>query len=450
MKDKVLQWCREQQLFRSGQTVVCAVSGGKDSVCMLHLLLSLQSRLQIRIEACHFNHRLRGAESDRDEAFVRRLCREWSVPLAVGSGDVRARAEQTGESIEEAARNLRYGFFASLGKTVATAHTRDDLTETVLLNLLRGTGLKGLCGIPPKRDDLVRPLLCLSRQEVDAYLAENGLAHTEDSSNAGSDYLRNRLRHAVVPLLKEENPSLSAAVFRMSRTLWEDESLLQSMAEAALHDASQPDGSLLCGSLTGLPASVRKRALRTFLQTVRAPKLSAAHIDAVDRLLYSANPSAACDLPGGWQARREYERLYLTAESSPGSFSPLPLIPGTAVQIPETGMRIRVGTPGPCEAPLRSPSAFPVRLDSVDTDTLCVRPRQEGDGIRLSGGTKTVKKLLIDRKVPADVRDTIPVIADSRGVIAVYKIGIHADRAAKPGEQSLTISIEKEENERYD
>lgn len=154
MRDKVLRWCRENAMLSPGQTVVCAVSGGADSVAMLHILCSLREALGVTVSAAHFNHRLRGAESDRDEAFVRKLCGDWGVPLAAASGDAAARARETGESLEEAARNLRYAFFASLGQTVATAHTADDNLETMLLNFLRGTGLTGLGGIreagPPR------------------------------------------------------------------------------------------------------------------------------------------------------------------------------------------------------------------------------------------------------------------------------------------------------------
>ena len=139
MRDKVLRWCRENALLAPGQTVFCAVSGGADSVAMLHILCSLREALGVTVSAAHFNHRLRGAESDRDEAFVRKLCDDWGVPLAAASGDAAARARETGESLEEAARNLRYAFFASLGQAVATAHTADDNLETMLLNFLRGS-----------------------------------------------------------------------------------------------------------------------------------------------------------------------------------------------------------------------------------------------------------------------------------------------------------------------
>lgn len=191
MRGNILRFIRENELIKPGSTLVCAVSGGKDSVCLLHVMRSLQKELFITVKAAHLNHQLRGEESDRDEAFVRNLCESLSVPLTVSRADVLARCKETGESVEEAARVLRYRFFASLEGVVATAHTQDDNLETVLLNLVRGTALRGLCGIPPKRGQIVRPMLCVSRAEVEQYLLQNHLAHVEDSSNDSRLPLRN-------------------------------------------------------------------------------------------------------------------------------------------------------------------------------------------------------------------------------------------------------------------
>ena len=197
MRDKVLAACR--QLFAPGDRVVCALSGGGDSVALTHCLLFLRQELGISVAAAHFNHCLRGAESDGDEAFVRQLCARWGVELSVGRGDPRS---LTGESPEEAARHLRYGFLMEQSGWIATAHHGEDQIETVLLNLLRGTGLKGLCGMQPKNGRLVRPMLEVSREEVEEYLAKNGLECRFDSSNGTDDALRNRLRHHILPLLR--------------------------------------------------------------------------------------------------------------------------------------------------------------------------------------------------------------------------------------------------------
>ena len=447
MRDKVLAWCREQALFSPGQTVICAVSGGRDSVCMLHLLLSLRDALGISVEACHFNHRLRGEEAERDEAFVRALCADRNVPLHVGCGDVAAYAEENGLGIEEAARRLRYGFFVSLPCPVATAHTADDQAETVLQNLLRGTGLRGLCGIPAKRDHILRPILCLTRQEVDDYIRENGLRFVEDSTNAEDVCVRNRLRHTVLPLFRQENPSFPETLSRMTKTLREDEAFLQSLADRALSDAALPDGRLRCASLAAQPAPVRKRALRKYLRSIRAPKLSASHIDAVDALLTAPCPSARCDLPGGFTAVREYEALALVSEEKPEALPVLPLTDGLCTLL--AGNLELTVTRGLCpQSSEKDGCAFYLRCDGLDEASLCVRSRMPGDVLRLSGGGKSLKKRMIEKKIPARLRPQLPVLADSAGVIAVYSLGIDPSRAALPGEAAFIVTIKNERGEK--
>ena len=445
MRDKVLRWCRENDLFSPGQTVICAVSGGADSVTMLHLLCALRRELGLTVSAAHFNHQLRGAESDRDEAFVRKLCDDWGVPLAIASGDVSARAWETGESLEEAARNLRYAFFASLHQTVATAHTADDNLETFLLNLLRGTGLTGLSGIPPKRAFLVRPILCLTRQEVLAYLDAHRLPHVEDSTNAADDCVRNRLRHNVLPLLKAENPSLAEAALRTAQLLRQDDAFLDTLAESALQAAGTGTRTWMCSVLAARPDAIRTRAVRKILQSIHIPKLSHTQIASVDRLLFTGDPSARVSLPDGWEARREYDLLCLTREPDAPTFAPVPLVPGKTVRIPELGLRIR------CEFTKNfvknQPGAFTFacRYDMIEPlQSLTVRPRHTGDALRLPGGRKSLKKFLIDRKIPRSQRARIPVIADASGPLAVYGLGQNLDRAAREGEPAILIQIEKE------
>ena len=189
---KVLAWCRGRALFPAGATVTAALSGGADSVAMLHLLRSLKGELGITLRAAHYNHHLRGEASDRDEDFCRELCHELGVPLRCGGGDVAAFARERKISLELAARKLRYDFLLSGDGLVATAHNAGDSLETVLMNLTRGAALRGLCGIPPKRDCVVRPLLCLSRREIEDYLACHGLPHVNDESNCGAFCRRNK------------------------------------------------------------------------------------------------------------------------------------------------------------------------------------------------------------------------------------------------------------------
>jgi len=398
-----------------GDHVTCALSGGADSVAMTHCIAALGPELGITVSACHFNHRLRGDASDGDEAFCRELCRSLDISLAVSGADVAACSRETGESIEEAARRCRYDFFNSLPGFIATAHTADDQAETFLLNLLRGTGLKGLGGIPPRRQQYLRPMLCVSRQEILEYLAAQSLSHREDATNEWDDCVRNRLRHHVIPLLKQENPSLLATLEHTTGLLRQDEALLQAQADALL------ENGWLVEPLRTAPAPLRRRALRRILTELQVPKLSAAHIEAAEALVLHGDPSARFPLPGGRVLQREYDRLTAPEEAQTPAFRPVTLpCPGEAV-IPELGLRFC------CEGPAGEP--------------IVIRPRKTGDTIRLPGGTKTVKKLLIDRKIPARQRESIPILERGGTVICVWGV---ADAAGE--RQDLIITIQKEEN----
>ena len=222
MQNKLLTFIREQGLIERGDRIVCAVSGGADSVALLFALYLLKDKLKIQLEAAHFNHQLRGEESQRDEKFVRDFCSRYDIPLHVGGGQV-----QPGrKGLEAAARDARYAYLQSLDGKIATAHTADDNAETVLLHLIRGTGLKGLGGIAPKRGKLIRPMLSTTRQEVEAFLGEWNLPHVEDSSNGSDAFLRNRVRHHVMPLLRQENPRIGENLSKLALRLRLDEEYL--------------------------------------------------------------------------------------------------------------------------------------------------------------------------------------------------------------------------------
>ncbi len=387
MKNKV---SAAMERLAAGKSVVCAVSGGADSVALCHCLCSLQKDLGITLSACHFNHGLRGDASDADEAFCRDFCENLGISLTTGRGNVTARMAETGESLEEAARNLRYDFFASQPGLVATAHTADDNAETVLLNLTRGTALKGLCGIPEQRDAMIRPLLSVTREEVLAYLKEHSLPHREDTTNAEDHCLRNRLRHHVLPLLKEENPGFLAGVHRMTQSLRQDEDLLQKQADTL-------DGAFV-PALREAPTPLRRRAIRDLLSEVK--KCSAAHILAVENLIFSDDPSARVTLPG-ITVFREYDRLVTAADFTPATFRPVTLPCPGSVTVEELNLTFHCREAG---------------------DPITIRPRKAGDTVALPGGRKTVKKLFIDRKIPAKDRECVPILERNGEIIAIWGV----------------------------
>ena len=279
------------------------------------------------------------------------------------------------------------------------------------MRMIRGTGLKGLGAIAPVSGNVIRPMLLINRQEVEKFLLAWGLPHREDSSNASDAFLRNRIRHTVMPLLKSENPRLAENLSLMALRLREDEDFLSAQSDFATLPEVQ--------TMKAMPKAQRSRCIERFLKDsgVREPEDS--HISAVEGLLFSDKPSARVNLPGGVTVSREYDRL----EAWTHRLCPEPVAltcPGETVY---GDYRV---TCAPAEKIINTPDTFTVR----PVGTLTLRPRESGDTIRLSGGTKSLKKLFIDRKIPAAMRERIPVLCDERGVLGVCSIGVHADRAA--------------------
>ena len=376
-----------------GDTVICALSGGADSVALLFGCYLLKDKLGITLEAAHFNHRLRGAESDRDERFARELCQRWEIPVHIGSGDITPGPK----GLEAAAREARYAFFATLNGKVATAHTADDNAETVLMHLVRGTGLKGLGGIAPVNGSYIRPMLDITRQQVLAFLREYHLPYVEDSSNREDDFLRNRLRHRVMPLLRQENPRFAENTSQMAQRLRQDAQILDALADyETLPAVSQ---------IREMEPARRSRVLERFLKESGVKEPEAEHILLAESLVFSDNPSAQGHFPGGVAIRRCYDRLEAAAQEGEPAYR---MLCGPAQQIENNESVFTVRPIGP----------------------VVVRSRRSGDEMRLSGGTKSLKKLFIDRKIPAHLRSHIPVVADDAGVIGVYGVGVNLDRAA--------------------
>ena len=280
--DNIRSALAEYKMIEKGDAVVAALSGGADSVSLLHALTELSGELGITVSACHVNHHLRGEESDADMHFCEKLCAGLGVELKVLEADVFS-MQQKHESLEECARRVRYDFFAdvSAGKKLATAHNSNDCAETVLLNLMRGTGLKGLCGIPPVRVNIIRPLIFCTRDDVEAYCNSRGLSWVTDKTNLSTDYTRNKIRHIILPEMLKINGSLFSTMNRMELSLREDSDFLDGMAAESLLEAERPvelrrslgDGTYehiqLKGwsaeKLAALPKPVQSRAIKLIL-----------------------------------------------------------------------------------------------------------------------------------------------------------------------------------------
>lgn len=419
---KLEQFIRRYRLIEPGDRVVCAVSGGADSMALLMGLYLLKEKLGISLEAAHFNHCLRGSESDEDERFVREFCLGLNIPFHRGSGHVIAGKK----GLEAAAREARYEFLLSLGGKLATAHTADDNAETLLMHLLRGTGLKGLCGIAPIRGTLIRPMLSITRSQLLLFLSEYHIAYRTDSSNLSDEFLRNRLRHHVIPLLTAENPRLAESLSATALRLRQDEDALQSFAGK--------DGPISVSELSQKPAAIRYRIMERFLKNHGIREPEAEHLSLADSLLFSSRPSAKITLPGGILLYRQYDRI-LCGKSQEAPNEQVLTCPG----VTEFGEYQLFCVPAMDIK--NTADCFTVFIHGEPT----VRSRQSGDKMRLHGGTKSLKKLFIDRKIPADRRPFIPVIVDKTGVVGVYGIGTDLDHVPNDLPAWQISIIEKKE-----
>ena len=433
---KVRQTMEAHHMLETNEPVLAALSGGADSVA---LLLAL-TELGIPVSACHLHHGLRGAEADRDEQFCRSLCAKLGIALTVRHADAAAYARKVHESVETAARNLRYAFFAEIadGRKTATAHTADDNLETVLFHLARGSGLDGLCGIPPVREGIVRPLIACTREEVEAFLASRGQEFVTDSTNLQPAYTRNRIRQEVVPVLRALNPQAAETVSALTARLRTDRDYLEEQAQALLSQAAQ-DGGWRAELLADAHPALRTRALRIACQQSGMPArdFTARHVAALEALLRNPNPSAQIDLPAGFAARREYDLLRVGKKQKPADFEQIP------VRIPFDG-RLGAGAARVTVRPVQknqvfynSFNTFYVGCDTIDIPTFVLRTRRTGDRLRLDqrGGSRSLKKILIDKKIPAPQRGILAVLADQNGVIAVQSVGTDISRC--PGEGGI-------------
>ena len=410
MLNKLSGFLRRYRMVKPGDCVTCAVSGGADSVALLFGLHLLADKLEISLSAAHFNHHLRGQESDRDEAFVREFCDRYNIPLHIGHGEI----VPGKKGLEAAAREARYAFFRTLPGKIATAHTADDNAETFIMHAIRGTGLKGLGAIAPINGSFIRPMLGITRQEVMAFLDEYHLEFVSDSSNETDLFLRNRIRHHVMPMLARENPKIAQNLSLMAMRLREDEAVLEKL--------SQRDELPDIETLRSLDAPVRRRMLSAFLERSGVPEPESEHIALCESLVFSDKPSAQANFPGNVVISRNYGKLQKTLQCKCMDTQELPC-PG-ALELPECGVRIVC----------RQASQLSDRADCfavIPVGKTLVRCRKTGDTMRVSGGRKRLKKLFIDRKIPAAHRQLTPVIADDSGVLGVYGFGANKDRLAE-------------------
>ena len=433
MKETVIEFFRSLPGFKPGKKVLCALSGGGDSVALLVLLNQVQSTLQINVGAAHFNHCLRDT-ANRDEEYAKTLCESLCVPFFAGKGDVAAAAG--GKGVEEKARDMRYEFLRKVAAEegydyIATAHTADDNLETLILNLIRGSGTRGLAGIPPVRGNIVRPLLSMTGLQLREYLKSRSISYMDDETNFRDICARNIIRHRIVPELRKlntkavENAANAAALLRRDEAYlqecaakWIDEFVTEGKDERIEVDAKK---------LAALPEAISGRVIKTL-----CPECAGVHIKSVLELCKGPNPSGSVSVPGRIAAR-EYGRLVMEKPSNDVKIDRVTLAPGIT-KLGNTEIILESG-----KKVYSSETTFYLN-DSNIRGELQARSRRPGDRIKLPGRPeKSLKKWMIDEKIPRKERDGLLVVEDEEGIVLVEGLGV-AQRCAG---EDITLTIRR-------
>ena len=417
--EKVKKTVADHSMLEKGDTVICAVSGGADSMCLLTLMLRLSKEMELKVAAANLNHSLRGAEGDGDSQFVETVCEIMGVPFYGKKLDIAAIARARGQSVEEAGRDERYKFFDELsaklgGAKIATGHNLSDNAETIIFRLARGSGAKGLCGIRYKRGNIIRPLLDSTRKEIEAYLVENAVMWREDSTNSQLRYSRNKIRHTVIPRLEEIQPSAVEKIVSCGRSIAEDEEYLSSLADKLLTSAYVDEDEYSSSAILAAPPPIARRAAARLLEDWGARDITQDKIMAF--LDLCTKPSGKrMDLNGDAYALRSFYTVVKQSRRKEKGFS-YTIKPGQKVRHDNWEVSITI-TDEPPRVRDGSVAVFdPNQLFGRFT----VRSREDGDKIKLrGGGSKKLKELFIEQKIPQSMRSAVPVVVKGDEVLFV-------------------------------
>ena len=442
MRKKIRNYMLQYHIVEKEDCILAAVSGGADSVCLFLLLCALREEFGFTLCVVHVEHGIRGAESLRDAAFVEELCRKYEIPCKIFHCRALAYAREKRMTVEEAARELRYRFFEEAAKEfgagkIAVAHNQNDCAETMLFHLTRGTGLRGLCGIPPVRGKIIRPLLCVMRQEIEAFLESEGQKFCTDRTNEELLYTRNKIRHQVMPLLTQINTNVVPHMNQTAEFVAEALELIQELGRGAydkyVHQKHQ--GICIRQGLMQEPSAIQRALLHKVLAEALGSSKDISNIHVQQILeLFARQSGRVAELPRGILAQRIYEGILLRKKGE-GIPSGLPrsikLLPEGSTEVLSYGCKINTRllkkNPENEEIPKKMYTKW-FDYDKIK-GTMQLRTRQEQDYLVIDaeGRRKKLKKYFVDEKIPSCQRDQILLLSDDTHILWIIGYRISED-----------------------
>lgn len=426
--------------------IAVGFSGGADSVLLTIILQKMQKELKFPLKALHVNHMIRGESADRDEAFSEDFSRALGIEFEALKTDVPKYAEEHKRGIEEAARTVRYEFFAQAldrdkrFNAIATAHNSTDNLETFIFNFMRGSGTRGLCCIAPVRDNVIRPLICVSKEDILKALSDAGIPFVTDETNFSVEYTRNYIRHEIIPKLKRLTPHPEDMSNKAISNLRADSDYITSVADK-FYSENEKDGKFEFSVIKDLHPAVLSRVIRLMCQKNSIIPPEKVHIDKIRELL-AHGKNFEVDIPGGAKFFLKNSLCYITNENCENKLSPIEyMLKEGFNEIPELNLGIAVSSDENIDfssnvykiskkAELRSVIIF---------GELYVRTKKDGDSYYYGGMTRKVKKLFCDKKIPLNIREKIPVIADEKGIVWIPGFGVRDDSPKNKTHKWITI-----------
>lgn len=432
LEEKVRAFLKRKGLELKDKKFLVGVSGGPDSIALLHYLWSNKNAFNIEIVAAHVDHMFRGKESFQDAMFVREYCKGRDIPFEMERINVPEYIEKTGKSPQTAARDCRYNFFRKIVKKynldyIALGHHGDDQVETILMRLTRGSTGKARAGMPFKRPFaegvIIRPFLCLNRTEIEEYCIKEELNPRRDPSNEKGVYSRNRFRKEVLPFLRKENPQVHEHFQRFSEELQSDEVYLQELTVQKMNTVMEKkaDEEILVDidAFGAMPMPLQRRGIQlilNYLYKERPASLSASHIESIFSLMKSPHPSGKLNFPNDLHIVRSYRQCHFQFQKEPVQSYQFEVFEPAIIKLPNGGSIIFEYT----DCPDGNLNHNTLLLDREEVPMpLIIRTRAKGDRMTLKGmqGTRKIKDIFIDHKIPLRERDSWPIVTDSDGRI---------------------------------